>query len=47
MFRTRELRIRTPERPLLLHLDGELREPGGHECVVKLEPKKLNVLVAR
>lgn len=47
MFRTRELRIRTPDGPLLLHLDGELRQPGGHECVVKLEPKRLNVLVAR
>jgi YegS/Rv2252/BmrU family lipid kinase len=47
MFRTRELEIRTPDEPLLLHLDGELREPGGHECVVRLEPLKLNVLVAR
>jgi YegS/Rv2252/BmrU family lipid kinase len=47
MFRTRELTIHLPDEPLVLHLDGELREPGGHECVVTLEPKRLNVLVAR
>jgi len=47
IFQTREVRIRTPDVPLVLHLDGELREPGGHACVVKLEPRKLNVLVAR
>ena len=47
IFRTHELRIRTPDVPLLLHLDGELREPGGHECRVTLERQKLNVLVAR
>lgn len=46
IFRTARLRIRTPDVPLLLHLDGELREPGGHECVVTVEPRKLNVLVA-
>ena len=46
IFRTHELRIRTPDVPLLLHLDGELREPGGHECRVTLERHKLNVLVA-
>lgn len=47
IFRTQELRIRTPAVPLLLHLDGELREPGGHECRVKLERHKLNVMVAK
>lgn len=47
IFKTAQLRIRTPDVPLLLHLDGELREPGGHECVVKLERQKLNVLVAK
>jgi len=47
IFRTRELRVRTPDKPLVLHMDGELREPGGHECVVTLEPKRLHVMVAR
>lgn len=47
IFRTARVRIATPDVPLLLHLDGELREPGGHECVVTLERQKLNVLVAR
>jgi diacylglycerol kinase (ATP) len=46
IFRTAQLRIRTPAVPLLLHLDGELREPGGHECRVTLEHGKLNVMVA-
>jgi YegS/Rv2252/BmrU family lipid kinase len=47
IFQTARLTMRTPEVPLLLHLDGELREPGGHECVVTLEKQRLNVLVAR
>jgi YegS/Rv2252/BmrU family lipid kinase len=47
IFRTRELRLRTPDKPIVLHMDGELREPGGQECVVKLEPQRLNVMVAR
>ena len=47
MFRSAKLTIRSPEVPLLLHLDGELREPGVHECAVTVEPKCLNVLVAR
>jgi YegS/Rv2252/BmrU family lipid kinase len=47
IFRTRELRVRTPDVPLVLHMDGELREPGGHECVVTLEPQRLTVMVAR
>ncbi len=47
LFRTRELTICSPEVPLLLHLDGELREPGVHECTVCLEPQRLKVLVAR
>ena len=46
IFRTARLSIRTPHVPLVLHLDGELREPGGHECTVSLERHKLNVLVA-
>ncbi len=47
VFRTREVVIRSLEAPLLLHLDGELRQPGTAECVVRLEPARLNVLVAR
>ncbi len=47
LFQTRELTISSPEAPLLLHLDGELREPGLHACTVRLEPRRLNVLVAR
>ena len=46
IFRTARVVIRTPDVPLILHLDGELREPGGHECTVTLERHKLNVLVA-
>ena len=37
----------SPDEPLLLHLDGELREPGVRECTVTVEPRCLNVLVAR
>lgn len=47
LFQTRELVIRSPEHPLLLHLDGELRTPGVHECTIRVEPKRLKVLVAR
>lgn len=47
MVRTTEITIRSPEEPLLLHLDGELREPNVSECTVKVERGKLNVLVAR
>lgn len=47
LVRTRRLRVRAPEEPLLLHLDGELREPGVHECIVTVVPGCLSVLVAR
>lgn len=47
LVRTTELVIRSPNEPLLLHLDGELREPRVHECRVKVERGKLNVLVAQ
>jgi len=47
LVRTAELTIRSPEGPLLLHLDGELREPGVNECTVKITRGKLNVLVAK
>lgn len=39
--------IRCMAAPLLLHLDGELREPGVHECTVTLKPQCLHVQVAR
>jgi len=47
MFQTRELTIHSPEQPLLLHLDGELRQPGVSHCTVRLAARRLNVLVAR
>ena len=47
LFKTRELTLRSPEAPLLLHLDGELRAPGLRECTVRIEPQRLKVLVAR
>jgi hypothetical protein len=47
MIKTAKLTVRTPEQPLMVHVDGELREPGVNECTVTLERGKLNVLVAR
>jgi diacylglycerol kinase (ATP) len=47
LVRTRSLLIRSPETPLVLHLDGELRTPDVRECTVTVEPGCLNVLVAR
>jgi diacylglycerol kinase (ATP) len=47
LFQTREVTIRSLDSPLLLHFDGELRQPGVAECTVHLEPRRLNVLVAR
>jgi diacylglycerol kinase (ATP) len=47
IVRANGLRVCAPEEPLLLHLDGELREPGVHECTVTLEPGCLSVLVAQ
>ncbi len=46
LFQTRELVLRAVEGPLLLHLDGELRAPAGASCCVRVEPGRLNVLVA-
>ncbi len=46
-FQTRSLTVRCPDAPLLLHLDGELREPGVHECTVTVAPQRLKVMVAR
>ena len=49
LFRTRTVTIRSLDGPLPLHLDGELREPQGGtvECVVRIEPARLKVMVAR
>jgi len=47
LVQTVKLMIRSPDRPLVLHLDGELREPGVNECSVTVERGKLNVLVAQ
>ena len=47
LVRTAKLVIRSLEGPLLLHLDGELREPGVNECSVTVARGKLNVLVAQ
>lgn len=47
LFRTSRLTIRCADAPLLLHLDGELREPGAHQVTVTLRRHCLNVLVAR
>lgn len=47
LFRTREVTIRSLDGPLLLHLDGELREPAASHCTVRVEPARLKVMVAR
>ncbi|HEV2669867.1 MAG TPA: YegS/Rv2252/BmrU family lipid kinase [Gemmatimonadales bacterium] len=47
IIKTAKLTLRSPEQPLVVHVDGELREPGVNECTVTLERGKLNVLVAR
>ncbi len=48
IFRTRSVTIRSTDgRPLLVQLDGELRESGLTEVAVTLEPRRLRVLVGR
>ena len=47
LFQTRAVTVRAPDVPLLMHLDGELRSPGGHECAVSVVAGRLNVLVAQ
>jgi diacylglycerol kinase (ATP) len=47
MFRCASVTIRSTERPLLLHLDGEVREPAAREIEVTLAPRRLRVLVGR
>src|SRR2546425_7750337 len=40
LFQAREVTIRSLEAPLLLHLDGELRAPGVHECTVRVRSEE-------
>lgn len=48
LFRTRSVTIRSADgRPLVLQLDGELRESGATEVEVTIEPARLRVLVAQ
>jgi YegS/Rv2252/BmrU family lipid kinase len=47
LFQTRGVAIRSLDGPLLLHVDGELREPHARECTVRVEPGRLKVMVAR
>ncbi len=47
LFRTTQVTVRSLDAPLVLHLDGELREPGVSECTVDIVPGCLAVLVAR
>jgi YegS/Rv2252/BmrU family lipid kinase len=47
IIKTAKLTVRSPDGPLALHVDGELRDPGVNECTVTLERGRLNVLVAR
>ena len=47
VFQAREVTIRSLDAPLVLHFDGELREPDVAECTVHVEPARLSVLVAR
>jgi YegS/Rv2252/BmrU family lipid kinase len=47
LFQTSEVVVRSPGAPLLLHLDGELRQPGATECRVTLVAGRLSVLVAQ
>ncbi len=48
LFRAPSVTIRSADgNPLVLQLDGELREPGLMEVEVTLEPRRLRVLVGR
>ncbi len=47
LFQTRAMTLRSLEGPLVLHLDGELRESAVCECTVRVQPGRLKVLVAR
>jgi hypothetical protein len=47
IIKTARVTLRSPDQPMIVHVDGELREPGVRECTVTLERGKLNVLVAQ
>lgn len=48
LFRAPAVTIRsTDSRPLVVHLDGELRDTGAREVEITLEPGRLRVLVGR
>jgi diacylglycerol kinase (ATP) len=47
LFQTRQVTIRALDGPLLLHVDGELREPEARQCTVRVEPGRLKVMVAQ
>ncbi len=48
LFRAAAVTIRSADgSPLVLHLDGELREPGVTEVEITLEPRRVRVLVGR
>jgi diacylglycerol kinase (ATP) len=47
LFQTRAVTIRSLDGPLVLHLDGELREPEAPACSIRIEPGRLKVMVAR
>jgi len=46
VIKTAKLVVRTPEQPLVVHVDGELRSRGSTNAG-ELERGRLNVLVAR
>ncbi len=46
LYQTTRVTVRSPDGPLVLHLDGELREPGLPECAVDIVPRALAVLAA-
>ena len=45
-FATRRVTLRSPDAPIVLHLDGELRDLGTKECVIEVLPGRLTVLAA-
>ena len=48
LFRTTRVTIRSTDgRPLLLQLDGELRETGVDQVEISIVPSRLRVLIAR
>jgi diacylglycerol kinase family enzyme len=46
IFRTAHVRLETPGRPLVMHLDGELRDAPGEAIDVDLVPRRLTVRCA-